>query len=74
MDLDGPDLGGKVEPTRLGRRGTMTYVGSVVLAALHHWANGTPRGDERAASLNMTVQSKNIECSHDSFPHDHDVH
>ena len=52
----------------------MTYVGSVVLAALHHWANGTPRGDERAASLNMTVQSKNIECSHDSFPHDHDAH
>jgi hypothetical protein len=56
----GPDLGGKVEPTRLGKRGAMTYVGAVVLAALHHWANATPRGDERAASLNMTVQSKKI--------------
>jgi len=44
----------------------MTYVGTVVLAALHHWVNATPRGDERAASLNMTGQSENIECSHGS--------
>ena len=44
MDFDEPDLGGKGEPTRLGKRGAMTYVGSVVLAALHHWVNVTPRG------------------------------
>ena len=33
-------------------------MGAVVLAALQHRINATPLGDERAASLNMMVQSR----------------